>query len=79
MAFSEDCSKGRVKSLLNMIALFKTWPCIFVRLAQQASTIEFLILQQAITHSYCAQLLPPFNYGAQAPSEEVKIHDLLTV
>ena len=78
MAFSEDCSKRRVKSLLNMIALFKTWPCIFVRLAQQASTVEFLILQQAITHSYCAQLLPPFNYGAQAPSEEVKIHDLLT-
>lgn len=78
MAFNEDCSKGRVKSLLNMIALFKTQPCIFVRLAQQASTIEFLILQQAITHSYCAQLLPPFNYGAQAPSEEVKIHDLLT-
>lgn len=78
MAFSEDCSEGRVNSLLNMIAPLKTWPCIFVRLAQQASIIEFLILQQAITHSHCTQLLPPFNYGAQAPSEEVKIHGLLT-
>ena len=78
MAFSEDCSEGRVSSLLNTVALFKTRPCVFVRLAQQASIIEFLILQQAIMHSYCAQLLLPFNYGAWAPSEAVKIHGLLT-
>lgn len=78
MAFSEDCSEGRVNSLLTTMALFKTRLCIFVRLAQQASIIEFLILQQAITHSHCAQLLLPFNYGAQAPSEAVKIHGLLT-
>lgn len=78
MAFSEDCSEGRVNSLLNMIALLKTWPCILWGFAQQASIIEFLILQQAITHSL-RSAFATFQLWSLLPSEEVKIHGLLTV